>query len=70
MHNYNGNFFGMHGGSWIFWILIAVVVYYFLINNRAKNPNVDTPMEILKKRLAAGEITKEEFEKLKETLKQ
>lgn len=69
MHHYNGNFFGMHTGSWFFWILIVVVIYY-LINNRIKREPVDTPLEILKKRLANGDITKDEFEKLKETLKQ
>ncbi len=59
----------MHTGSWFFWILIVVVIYY-LINNRIKRELVDTPLEILKKRLANGDITKDEFEKLKETLKQ
>ncbi len=56
-------------GSWFFWILIVVVIYY-LINNRIKRGHIDTPLEILKKRLANGDITKDEFEKLKETLKQ
>lgn len=48
MHHYNGNFFGMHTGSWFFWILIVVVIYY-LINNRIKREPLDTPSEILKK---------------------
>lgn len=69
MHNYNGNYFGMHFLWWIFWIVLIIVIYY-LINRNTQNTSEKTTLEILKKRFAKGEITKEEFEKSKKTLNQ
>ena len=67
MHNYNGNYFGMHFIWWFFWIVVIIVVYY-LISRNTKTTSKETALEILKKRFAKGEITKEEFEKSKNTL--
>jgi putative membrane protein len=68
--------YGMMGGwPWIWWIVgIAVVVglvvtVVVLATSRARRGTAttgETPLEILKKRLARGEITKEEFDKLKQ----
>ena len=66
-HYMNGG--SMWGGMWIFWILIIVgigVVFYFINSN--KNTQDETPLKILKKRYAQGEITKEEFEKMREDI--
>ncbi|NHZ87182.1 MAG: SHOCT domain-containing protein [Planctomycetia bacterium] len=68
------------GGMWIFplIIFIAVIAILFAIFNRSDYPVQDksgeyystgrrseTAQEILKKRFAKGEITKEEFETMK-----
>jgi len=68
MHNYNGNYFGMHFAWWVFWIVIVIIIYY-LINKQVKRESSDSPLEILKKRFANGEITKDEFEESKQSLR-
>lgn len=64
--------YGGYGGffMWIILIVIAAFIIYFVINRSkttvtSMNSTRESPTEILKKRYARGEITKEEFEKLK-----
>ena len=71
MDGFGGMWFG-----WIFWIaLIAVVIWVLLkVSNNANKkyhslPNKETPLEVLKRRYASGEITKADFEDMKEDLK-
>lgn len=59
---------------WIFWILIIIFVFIVLKmivqqNRSKKNGNEnESPLEILKKRYAKGEIDKNEFEQKKKDL--
>jgi putative membrane protein len=57
----------------IFWIVIIVLCLYFFFG-RGRTPRIggpepgpagETALDILKKRYARGEITKEEFEQMK-----
>jgi len=64
--------YGGYGGMfmWLIWILIAGVIIYFVVDRMKNSPktgnsSTETALDILKKRYARGEITKEEFEKLK-----
>jgi putative membrane protein len=68
-------FFGI-GYGWIFQIIIFIlfflVVWWLMKNNSSafkqeKAPN-ENPADILKRRLAKGEITKKEFEELKKDI--
>ena len=58
---------------WLILILITAVVIYLIVN-RSKNtgkfedPSTQRPEDILKRRYARGEITKEEFENLKKDI--
>lgn len=55
---------------WPILIVIAAVVIYFAVNQSKRpgksiSPTEERPTEILKRRYAKGEITKEEFDRLK-----
>ncbi len=69
------------GGMWIFPVIMICIVAFFCYlilgrNNRVTNCSKqqnnsvqhDSAMDILKKRYARGEITKEEFEKIKKDI--
>ncbi len=55
----------------IFWIAIIAAALWFIRNLFPQNNNTnsgempDTPLTILKKRYARGEISKEEYEKMR-----
>lgn len=76
MHGYWGGPWGMGwmGGLFmlIFWVLIIIGVVWlvkYLASSRSCYSNhPDTPLEILKKRYAKGEIDKKEFEEKKKDL--
>ena len=64
----------MHGGfmayGWLLQLLIFAAFFFivwWLIKKGPQQPN-EKPLEIRKKRLAKGEITKKEFEELKKEL--
>ncbi|MDY0220469.1 MAG: SHOCT domain-containing protein [Desulfobacterium sp.] len=68
--------YGGYGGMFMWFILIIIVgiIIYFVSSRINKTddspgPTHESPMDILKKRYARGEITKEEFERLKRDLK-
>jgi len=72
----NGMFGGMWFG-WLFWIiLIAIVIWAVLqFTNRNQPANhstniveKETPLDILKKRYAKGEITKEEYDEMRKNI--
>ena len=55
------DFWVMHWFWWIFWIIIAIfifAVFWYIRRNRIKN---ETPLDILKRRYAAGEIDTKEY---------
>ncbi len=61
-----------YGGMfmWLILIVLVAVIIWFVIERSRGNENGagqarETPMEILKKRYAKGEITKEEFDRMK-----
>jgi putative membrane protein len=58
---------------WLIWLIIIGVLIYFLIQRSkgslpAERGSGETPMEILKRRYAAGELSAEEFETRKNAL--
>ena len=74
-----GDWGHMMGGGmfmWILFLVIIVVAIYFILqstksrssDSSSKETPRETAIEILKKRYAQGEITKEEFEKMKKDL--
>jgi putative membrane protein len=70
-----GHMMNFWGGGAIMWVLLLIIIgilVYFLAQNLSSGASVgtskDTPLEILKKRYARGEITKDEFEEMKRSL--
>ncbi|MBE0431871.1 SHOCT domain-containing protein [candidate division WOR-3 bacterium] len=50
-------------------VLIGVVVYFVVRSNKwPRRGGEETPLEILKKRYARGEITKDEYDRMKKDL--
>lgn len=63
-------FWGMHLFWWLFWIILIVLLLWLpgpLARNRARGSR-ETPLEILQRRYAAGEISTEEYEDRKSRL--
>jgi putative membrane protein len=55
----------------LFWILVILGVMYFvklITGSKKVEEKEDTALDILKKRYAKGEITKEEFDRMKDDL--
>lgn len=64
------DFWGMGWGMW-FWLLLLIGIgYLFYIStlSRTRRERREDPLEIARLRLARGEITQEEFERIKDTL--
>lgn len=68
MHNQDGNFVGMHLIQWIIWVLFLFWIFATPWNIPGQRSKKDSPLDILKKRFANGEITKEEYEEFKKNL--
>jgi uncharacterized membrane protein len=63
----------MFGGMWIFWLFLLGCGFFFWgygprYYPRRAYDNRENPIELARKRLAKGEITIEEFEKIKEAI--
>lgn len=63
---------GYGGVMWlIVLVLVGVVIYFLLQVSKSKSSDgsiIETPLDILKKRYAKGEIDKEEFDRKKKDL--
>ena len=65
---YDGGYFmgGMHWIWWIFWlVLVGAIVFYGWGRSNQRHRARETPNAVLKRRLANGEISAEEYEQRK-----
>ena len=66
---YDGyHFWGMHLIWWIFWLLFIFAIFGWFEPVPKKRIKKDSPLDILQKRFAAGDITNEEYQEKKKTL--
>jgi putative membrane protein len=73
MHGIEGWGMGFGGGIFmiLFWILViigVVILIKFVVGVRKHDEEHESPLDVLKKRYARGEINKEEFEEKKKDL--
>ncbi|MFO7570707.1 MAG: SHOCT domain-containing protein [Smithellaceae bacterium] len=74
MDDYGGGYgFGIGGMfMWLIILIILVAAIYFIVmaikSRQVTGSSLETPLDILKKRYAKGEITKEDFERMKKDL--
>lgn len=62
------NYWGMHLVWWFVWIIFVVWIFATPYDIPGQRRKKDTPLDILKKRLASGQITQEQYLELKSTL--
>jgi putative membrane protein len=65
-------YWGMGAYWWIFWIALWILFFIFLVPIRrsrwVSHHHLESPMQVLQRRYAAGEITTEEYEERKAKL--
>lgn len=67
--NYDSyHFLGMHLFWWIFWGIVTFWIFALPFAIPGQRKRNFTPLEILQKRFAAGQITKQQFEEDRESL--
>ena len=71
---HDGWMWGMHFAWWVFWILVIVGVVWLFTQGR-QGPSGpppthehETPLDVLQRRYAEGEISTEEYEERKKRL--
>lgn len=69
MHFYDNHFGGMHFVWWIIWIFFLIWIFFFSSSISFVKSKKEEPLNILKKRFAKGEISKEEYEEAMKILK-
>lgn len=65
---YGNNFWGMNFIWWIIWMGLLFWIFFTPYSIPGERRRKDSPLDILKKRFAAGEITKEEYQEHKKLL--
>ena len=62
-----GHFWGMHFFWWLFWVA-AIMLLFSPITPVSRGRRRETPLEVLQRRYAAGEVSTQEYEERKTAL--
>ena len=69
MHIYEGyHFGGMHFIWWILWVIMIIWIFAIPADIPGQRKRKDSPLDVLKKRFATGEIDTNEYEERKRVL--
>lgn len=68
--NYNYQFWGMNLIWWLIWIILIFWIFVTPYDIPGQRSKKETPLYLLKKRFALGEITKEEYKEMKKMLEE
>ena len=61
-------FLGMHVFWWLFWVVIVIGVASLFTPVWRQEARRDTPLDVIQRRYAAGEISSEEYEQRRTVL--
>lgn len=64
----NYHFLGMHLFWWFVWGIVLIWIFIIPYDIPGQRNKKNTPLDILIKRYAAGQINKEEFQEMKNNL--
>ena len=64
------DYWGMHPIWWIVWLALLFWIFFTPYDVPGQRRRKDTPLEVLRQRFAAGDITQEEYEVRKNILEQ
>ncbi|QHS55336.1 SHOCT domain-containing protein [Mucilaginibacter sp. 14171R-50] len=64
----NYYYWGMHLVWWFLWVCLLIWIFATPYDIPGQRKRRDSPLDILKKRFAAGEITKDEYRERKNIL--
>jgi len=65
---------GLHWAGWVFWGLVIAIIIWLLVRSQrdavppASHSDRETPLDVLQRRYAEGEISTEEYEERKKRL--
>ncbi len=65
---YESNYWGMDFIWWVAWIFLLIWIFAIPYNIPGQRKPKDSPLDILKRRFASGQIGKDEYEQSKKTL--
>lgn len=68
MHLFEGHYWGMHIIWWVIWVIFIIWIFVTPWDIPGQRTKKETPLDILKKRYAQGEISKSEYQEMKKDL--
>jgi putative membrane protein len=68
MHWFEGHYWGMHIIWWVIWVIFMIWIFATPWNIPGQKTKKESSLDLLKKRFAKGEISKEEYVNIKGTL--
>ncbi len=70
MYYYNYHFWGMHLLWWFVWGILLIWIFATPYDVPGQRTKKDTPLDMLKKRFASGQISNEEYLEKKRILEE
>lgn len=67
MHFIDGGVWGMHFLWWLFW-LVLIGIFFGTRTSQPRHKARETPLQILQRRYAAGELSTQDYEERKKTI--
>ncbi len=65
---YDTYYLGMHPIWWFIWVILLIWIFATPYDIPGQRKRRDSPINILKKRFAAGEISEEKFHEMKKVM--